>query len=187
MVLWMNGSPSCSRTNWQIILIPPKSSIKHWFLTHPYSVPVFVTMTIGRVVLLSLSLSIFLFLFSFSWLVGLFRGAAHSKCNIAFQQRRKVPVFFHNGRKKKTVTLIHSCLGQNFDFHLILDGVNKHTKLAKKLFGSATVKIIPKSMEKFLIIDFGQLVLKDTFAFLSSSLDKLVKTLKAKGSMMIEP
>ena len=39
-------------------------------------------------------------------------------------------------------------------------------------------------MEKFLIIDFGQLVLKDTFAFLSSSLDKLVKTLKAKGGNM---
>ena len=90
---------------------------------------------------------------------GEFRGAAHSKCNVAMRSVKKIPVFFHN-------------LG-GYDSHIIFNNLNK-----------VSVKeptVIAKAIEKFVSFNIGELHFKDSLQFLSSSLDTLTKNLAAKA------
>ena len=90
---------------------------------------------------------------------GKYRGAAHSKCNIAMRTVKKIPVFFHN-------------LG-GYDSHIIFNNLNK-----------ASVKepsVIAKAIEKFVSFNIGILHFKDSLQFLGSSLDTLTKNLAAKA------
>ena len=92
---------------------------------------------------------------------GKFRGAAHSKCNIKLRVKRKnakIPVFFHNGT--------------NYDFHIVLEGLSKTEKVPQ-------IGVIAKSLESFIQMSIGKhLVLKDSYRFLSYSLEKLVEDRK---------
>ena len=90
---------------------------------------------------------------------GLYRGCAHEKCNLDYCFRYyKIPVFFHNLK--------------NYDSHLI---INKANELNNKLNKKRKIDIISQNSEKFITFSFGNLQFKDSFSFLSSSLDKLVK------------
>ena len=90
---------------------------------------------------------------------GKYRGAAHSKCNINEGKSRKVvPVFFHNLK--------------GYDAHLIVSEVGKYT---------SNLQAIPQNYEKFISFSFSNLRFLDSFAFLSSSLDTLVKNLFEEG------
>ena len=91
-------------------------------------------------------------------LTGRFRGAAHNSCNLNYglcPDKVKIPVFFHNLR--------------GFDSHLIL----KYVK--PKQHGS--IKCIPKNGEQVISMSIGSAVFKDSAAFLSGSLEKLIESL----------
>ena len=93
-------------------------------------------------------------------LTGKYRGAAHNICNINCKQRSSSfsPIFFHNF--------------SGFDWHLIFQEL-----LIQAFEKGYEPKIIPKSMENYVSIQVGCLRFLDSYRFLSSSLDKLIKSL----------
>ena len=90
---------------------------------------------------------------------GKYRGAAHVKCNLDYSFRYfKIPVFFHNLK--------------NYDGHLI---IGKANEMNERLNKKRRIEIVPQNSEKFITFSFGSLQFKDSFSFLSSSLDKLIQ------------
>ena len=69
----------------------------------------------------------------------------------------KIPVFLHNLK--------------NYDSHLIIERANELSERGK-------IDAIAQNSEKFITFAFKNLCFKDSFSFLSSSLDKLVKLSK---------
>ena len=102
-------------------------------------------------------------------LTGEYRGAAHNICNINCKQRSSsfVPIFFHN------------IFG--YDCHLIFEGL-----LAEAYNQNYNPTIIPKSLENYVSVQVGCLRFLDSYRFLSSSLDKLVKSLDNFPIMKLE-
>ena len=93
---------------------------------------------------------------------GLYRGCAHNKCNLDYCFKHfKIPIFFHNLK--------------NYDAHLIVSHFDKLNTEKDE------VNVIAQNSEKFISFDLKQMVFKDSFNFLSSSLDKLVKLTKQEG------
>ena len=89
---------------------------------------------------------------------GRYRGCAHQDCNLAFSMRYyKIPVFLHNLK--------------NYDAHLIIERANQLSENSK-------IDVIAQNSERFITFGFRNLFFKDSFSFLSSSLDKLVKLSK---------
>ena len=93
---------------------------------------------------------------------GVYRGAAHPRCNVNYRinpEKIEIPCFLHNLK--------------GYDAHLII-------KAAKKEHGKITA--IPTNSEKYISFTIGdklkKVTFKDSFAFMSSSLDSLVKDLK---------
>ena len=93
-------------------------------------------------------------------LTGKYRGAAHNICNINCKQRSSsfFPIIFHNF--------------SGYDCHLIFEEL-----LIQAFEKGYEPKIIPKSMENYVSVQIGCLRFLDSYRFLSSSLDKLVKNL----------
>ena len=90
---------------------------------------------------------------------GQYRGPAHLKCNLDFCFKDfKIPVFFHNLK--------------NYDAHLIISNLDKLDTEKDE------INVIAQNSEKFITFCLKELEFKDTFSFLSSSLDKLVKLTK---------
>ena len=105
-------------------------------------------------------------------ITGKFRGSAHQDCNLKPQikpETIKIPVIFHNLR--------------GYDSHFIMQEIGKiakeHTYTNKK--GEKVemnINCIPNNMEKYMAFMLGNhLVFLDSFQFMSSSLDNLVKNL----------
>ena len=89
---------------------------------------------------------------------GKYRGCAHSVCNLNFCNRYfKIPMFFHNMK--------------NYDGHLIIQN-------AEKLSNEKKIDVIAQNSEKFINIGFDSLSIKDSFTFITASLDKLVSLTK---------
>jgi hypothetical protein len=93
---------------------------------------------------------------------GLFRGAAHAKCNINYFNNRYLPVVFHNLR--------------GYDSHFI---IRKAHEINNKL-GNKRIDAIPNSYEKFMSFSIGDIKFIDSFQFMASSLEKLVENLYDK-------
>ena len=93
-------------------------------------------------------------------LTGKHRGAAHNICNINCKQKSSsfVPIFFHNF--------------SGYDCHLIFEEL-----LTEAYNQNYNLTIIPKSLENYVSVQVGCLRFLDSYRFLSSSLDKLVKSL----------
>ena len=91
-------------------------------------------------------------------ITGIYRGAAHSVCNLQYRL---------NPKSWKLPVVIHNLKG--YDGHLIV-------KSLKSEFGE--VKVIPQNMEKYLSLSVGQLRFLDSFQFAPQSLDALIKTLE---------
>ena len=86
---------------------------------------------------------------------GLYRGAAHNKCNLNHKLTWKIPVVFHNLR--------------GYDSHLIMQEIGK--------FG-LEVNVIPNNMEKYMSFSLGKnLVFIDSIQFMASSLESLAGNL----------
>ena len=92
-------------------------------------------------------------------LTGKYRGPAHSKCNINVTQKQSIffPFVFHNF--------------SNYDCHMFLK------KLVDKKKDKVVFKNIPKTKEEYISVTYGCIRFIDSYRFLSSSLDSLVKTL----------
>ena len=89
---------------------------------------------------------------------GKYRGCARDDCNLQFSMRYYlIPVFLHNLK--------------NYDSHLIIERANELSERGK-------IDVIAQNSEKFITFAFKNLCFKDSFSFLSSSLDKLVKLSK---------
>lgn len=85
-----------------------------------------------------------------------FRGAAHNSCNINyFMRTKKIPAFCHNLK--------------GYDLNLFLIDLVKHFK---------KTEVIPENLEKFKAVLTESFIFLDSFAFMSTSLDKLVENLK---------
>ena len=90
-------------------------------------------------------------------ITGIYRGAAHSICNLQYRvnpKSWKLPIIIHNLK--------------SYDGHLIV-------KALKSEFGK--VRVIPQNMERYLSLSVGQLRFLDSFQFAPQSLDVLSKTL----------
>ena len=94
-------------------------------------------------------------------LTGKYRGAAHCKCNINFFSNRYLPIVFHNLR--------------GYDSHLIITEMYK-------LYPDKDLTIIPNNYEKFMSFKMGKLKFIDSFQFMNSSLEDLVKNLYDKDN-----
>ena len=89
---------------------------------------------------------------------GKYRGCAHSICNLNYCNKHfKIPMFFHNMK--------------NYDGHLIIQN-------AEKLSNKKKIDVIAQNSEKFINIGFDSLSVKDSFSFITASLDKLVSMTK---------
>ena len=93
-------------------------------------------------------------------ITGKYRGCAHNVCNINYNYKNiQIRVFLHNLK--------------NYDAHLIISHAHK-MKCKKK------IDVIAQNSEKLISFGFDHLIFKDSFGFLTSSLDKLVKLNKYK-------
>ena len=88
-----------------------------------------------------------------------YRGPAHSKCNINVTQDKSnfIPFVFHNF--------------SNYDCHMFF------MKLVDKKYDQVKFDIIPETNEENISVKYGCIRFIDSYRFLSSSLDSLVKTL----------
>ena len=92
-------------------------------------------------------------------LTGKYRGPAHSKCNnnVAQDQSNFIPFIFHNFSK--------------YDCHMFFK------KLVDRKNDKVNFDIIPKTNEEYIPVTYGCIRFIDSYRFLSSGLDSLVKTL----------
>ena len=92
-------------------------------------------------------------------LTGSYRGPAHSKCNINVTQKQSnfIPFIFHNF--------------SNYDCHMFFK------KLVDKKKDKLDFDIIPKTNEEYISVTYGCIRFIDSYRFLSSGLDSLVKNL----------
>ena len=105
-------------------------------------------------------------------ITGEFRGSAHQDCNLKLQikpEAIKIPVIFHNLR--------------GYDSHFIMQEIGKiakeYTYTNKKgEIVEMNIYCIPNNMEKYMAFMLGNhLIFLDSFQFMSSSLDNLIKNL----------
>ena len=88
-------------------------------------------------------------------ITGKYRRSAHRDCNINVKLNHKIPVVFHNLK--------------NYDSHLIMHELDKC---------NLKINVIPNGLEKYMIFSINnKLSFIDSFLFLSSSLESLVKNL----------
>ena len=86
---------------------------------------------------------------------GKYRGSAHRYCYINLKLNLKIPIVFQNLK--------------NYDSHLIMQELGKF---------NLKISVIPNGLEKYLSFTLNnKLIFLDSFQFLSSSLDSLVKNL----------
>ena len=92
-------------------------------------------------------------------LTGKYRGAAHNTCNINVAQKQSnfIPFIFHNF--------------SNYDCHMFFK------RLVDKKNDKVKFDIIQKTNEEYISVTYGCIRFIDSYRFLSSSLDSLVKTL----------
>ena len=92
-------------------------------------------------------------------LTGKYRGPAHRECNINVTQKQRnfIPFIFHNF--------------SNYDCHMFFK------KLVDKKKDKVDFDIIPKTNEEYISVTYGCIRFIDSYRFLSSGLDSLVKAL----------
>ena len=88
-------------------------------------------------------------------MTGKYRGAAHNECNFKLKLNPKtmpIPIIFHNLK--------------GYDGHLLMQAMARVR---------GEIKCIPTNTEKYISFSLGNLRFVDSFNFLLSSLEKLVK------------
>ena len=86
-------------------------------------------------------------------ITGKYRGSAHRDCNINLKLNDKIPLVFHNLK--------------NYDLYLIMQDLGKY---------NLKINVIPNGLGKYMSFTIkNKLIFIDSFQFLSSSLNSLVK------------
>ena len=86
-------------------------------------------------------------------ITGKYRGSTHRDCSINVKLNNKISVVFHNQK--------------NYDSHLIMEKLGKF---------NLKINVIPNALERYTSFSINnKLSFIDSFQFLSSSLDSLVK------------
>ena len=98
---------------------------------------------------------------------GKVNGFAHPQCNLERQTPSYIPIFFHNLK--------------GYDSHILIKS------LARRTDDPWSIRVIPKSMESYTAIMTDKFRFLDSYAHLSSSLDKLVSNLRSSGSSAFKP
>ena len=97
---------------------------------------------------------------------GKYRGSAHQTCNLKLQisaEKIKIPVVFHNLK--------------GYDSHFIINELGEIIKKSEDNI-KIKIKVIAQNAEKYISFYIGQhLYFIDSFAFMSSSLEKLAGNL----------
>ena len=119
-------------------------------------------------------------------LTGKYRGPAHSKCNLTLRidpYRTPIPIFFHNLKNYDSHHLI-SAIGRTEQKTTTCTDNNGEPIMSKDREGKDTdkpvtvteggISAIVQNMEKLISFSWGQFRFVDSYAFLSSSLDRLV-------------
>ena len=107
-------------------------------------------------------------------LTGQFRGTADSFCNLNYQNPKFIPIFFHKLAGYDAHLFISQFGKDNEDIKLIPNTEEKYISFSKILkYDSGNVDDKEKP-----IINYIELRFIDSFKFLSSSLDKLLKNLE---------
>ena len=91
----------------------------------------------------SLVVKFFCVCFNYDHLLGLFRGAAHTVCNLNLKKLVKTPVFFHNGSRYD-------------NHHLIKTLAEESERLEKR-----NIEVIGKTMEKFTTLTWENFEFKE--------------------------
>ena len=101
-------------------------------------------------------------------LTGKYRGPAHSKCNINVTQKQSnfIPFIFHNF--------------SNYDCHMFFK------KLVDKKKDKIDFDIIPKTNEEYISVTYGCIRFIDSYRFLPSNLDSLVKNLDSDDFIILK-
>ena len=82
-------------------------------------------------------------------------GSVHTDCSINVKLNHKIPVVFQNLK--------------NYDLHLLMQELSKF---------NFKINVVPNGLEKYMSFSINnKLIFIDSFQFLSSSLDSLVKSL----------
>ena len=119
-------------------------------------------------------------------LTGKYRGAAHSKCNLSLRIdpcRTPIPVFFHNLKNYDSHHLILA-IGRTEEKKAAVTDENGKPIMYKDKPVTVTdgsISAIVQNMEKLISFSWGQFRFVDSFAFLSSSLDRLVQNTPKKN------
>ena len=126
-------------------------------------------------------------------LTGKYRGPAHSKCNLSLRidpYRTPIPVFFHNLKNYDSHHLI-SAIGRTEEKTTTCTDKDGEPIMRKDRDGKDTDKPVTvteggisgivQNMEKLISFSWGQFRFVDSFAFLSSSLDRLVQNTPKKN------
>ena len=119
-------------------------------------------------------------------ITGKYRGPAHSKCNLSLRidpYRTPIPVFFHNLKNYDSHHII-SAIGRTEQKTTTCTDKDGKPIMHKDREGKATDKPVTvtdggisgicQNMEKLISFSWGQFRFVDSYAFLSSSLDRLV-------------
>ena len=118
-------------------------------------------------------------------LTGKYRGPAHSKCNLSLRidpYRTPIPVFFHNLKNYDSHHLI-SAIGRTDEKTTTCTNKNGQAIIGKDKPVTVTdggISAIVQNMEKLISFSWGQFRFVDSYAFLNSSLDKLVQNTPKK-------
>ena len=118
-------------------------------------------------------------------ITGEYRGPAHSKGNLSLRidpYRTPIPVIFHNLKNYDSHHLI-SAIGRTEEKKTAVTDKNGKPIMYKDSEGKdkprtvtdGGISAIVQNMEKLISFSWGQFRFVDSFAFLNSSLDKLVK------------
>ena len=86
-----------------------------------------------------------------------YRGPAHSKCNLQAKRQKTIPIFFHNF--------------SGYDCHLMI----KHLMNANTC---QKIKVIGKTYEEYISLQYGCIHFIDSLGLLQSSLDAITKGMK---------
>jgi hypothetical protein len=94
---------------------------------------------------------------------GEYRGPAHNSCNLNYNHKNyKIPVIFHNLK--------------GYDSHFIIQAITREAYKRK-------VSVIAQNSEKFMCMTIGRFRFIDSYAFLTASLDTLVKSVGSDISL----
>ena len=101
-------------------------------------------------------------------LTGKYRGPAHSNCNFNITQDKSIiiPFVFHKFSTYDCHTFVKNLVDEKID--------------------ELKFKIIPKTNEEYISVTYGWISCKDSYRFLSNSLDSLVKTVVDKNHQTLQ-